>query len=118
MSLIPPYPKMERHVRKTRLVMVWESVWPCLIPALSIGLLVVGLTLTGTFEPLPATGHIMLLSVLSVAVMVAVVAPWRNFKMPTRRDILHRIEVDNHLDNNPLQSLEDHVPENDDPLTS
>lgn len=118
MSLIPPYPKMERHVRKTRLVMVWESVWPCLIPALSIGLLVVGLTLTGTFELLPATGHIMLLSVLSVAVMVAVVAPWRNFKMPTRREVLHRIEVDNHLDNNPLQSLEDHVPETDDPLTS
>ncbi|WP_297003299.1 MULTISPECIES: DUF4175 domain-containing protein [unclassified Thalassospira] len=118
MSLIPPYPEMERHVRKTRLVMVWESVWPCLIPALSIGLLVVGLTLTGTFELLPATGHIMLLSVLSVAVMIAVVAPWRNFKMPTRRDVLHRIEIDNRLDNNPLQSLEDHIPETDDPLTS
>ena len=118
MSLIPPYPKMERHVRKTRMVMVWESVWPCLIPSLSIGLLVVGLTLTGAFELLPATGHIMLLSILSVAVMVSVVAPWRNFKMPTRRDVLHRIEIDNHLDNNPLQSLEDHIPETDDPLTS
>lgn len=60
MSLIPPYPKMERHVRKTRMVMVWESVWPCLIPPLSIGLLFAGLTLTGAFEILPATGHIIL----------------------------------------------------------
>jgi uncharacterized protein (TIGR02302 family) len=109
---------MERHVRKTRMVMVWESVWPCLIPALSIGVLIVGLTLTGAFELLPPTGHIILLSVLSVAVMVSVVAPWRNFKKPTRRDVLHRIEIDNHLDNNPLQSLEDHIPETEDPLTS
>ncbi|NIY75627.1 DUF4175 domain-containing protein [Thalassospira sp. HF15] len=118
MSLIPPYPKMERHVRKTRMVMLWESVWPCLIPPLSVGLLVVGLTLTGAFEILPATGHIILLSVLSVAMMVSIVAPWRHFKKPTRRDVLHRIEIDNHLDNNPLQSLEDHIPETDDPLTS
>ena len=117
MSLIHPYPKMERHVRKTRMVMLWESVWPCLIPALSIGLLIVGLTLTGAFELLPATGHIMLLSILSVALMVSVMAPWRHFKKPTRRDVLHRIEIDNHLDNNPLQSLEDHIPETDDPLT-
>jgi uncharacterized protein (TIGR02302 family) len=109
---------MEHHVRRTRMVMVWESVWPCLIPALSIGLLVIGLTLTGVFELLPATGHIILLSMLSVAALVSIVLPWRHFKRPTRRDVLQRIEIDNHLDNNPLQSLEDHVPDTDDPLTS
>ena len=118
MSLMPPYPGMEHHVRKTYLVMLWESVWPCLIPPLSIGLLFVGLTLTGTFETLPATGHIILLSMLSVAAMVSMIVPWRNFKKPTRRDVLHRIEIDNHLVNNPLQSLEDQIPETDDPLTS
>lgn len=118
MSLIPPYPGMERHVRKTRMIMLWESVWPCLIPSLSVVLLAVGLTLTGAFEFLPATGHIMLLSVLSVATMVTVVAPWRNFRWPTRRDILHRIEIENRLENNPLQSLEDHIQDTDDPLTS
>ena len=118
MSLIPPYPEMEHHVRKTRMVMLWETVWPCLIPSLSIGMLVVGLTLTGTFELLPATGHIILLSILSVAAMVAVVTPWRNFRTPTRRDILHRIEIENRLRNNPLQSLEDHIADTDDPLTS
>jgi len=118
MSLIPPYPEIESHVRKTRMILIWESVWPCLIPALSIVLLTVGLTLTGTFEFLPATGHIILLSVLSVATMVAIVAPWRNFRWSTRRDILHRLEVENRLENNPLQSLEDHIHETDDPLTS
>lgn len=118
MSLIPPYPEMEHHVRKTYVVMLWESVWPCLIPPLSIGLLFAGLTLTGAFEILPATGHIILLSLLSVATMISLIAPWRHFKKPTRRDVLHRIEIDNHLDNNPLQSLEDQIPETDDPLTS
>ncbi|MEQ8389830.1 MAG: DUF4175 family protein, partial [Thalassospira sp.] len=118
MSLIPPYPGMEHHVRRARMVMIWESVWPCLIPALSVGLLTVGLTLTGTFEFLPATAHIMLLSVLSVAMMVAVVAPWRHFRWPTRRDILRRLEVENRLENNPLQSLEDHIDDSEDPLTS
>ncbi|WP_430474107.1 DUF4175 domain-containing protein [Thalassospira lucentensis] len=118
MSLIPPYPGMEHHVRRARMVMIWESVWPCLIPSLSVGLLTVGLTLTGTFEFLPATAHIMLLSVLSVAMMVAVLAPWRRFRWPTRRDILRRLEVENRLENNPLQSLEDHIDETEDPLTS
>ncbi|WP_288349278.1 DUF4175 family protein [uncultured Thalassospira sp.] len=118
MSLIPPYPGMERHVRRTRMVMIWEAAWPCLIPSLSIVLLTGGLTLTGTFEFLPATGHIMLLSILSVITMIAAVAPWRNFRWPTRRDILHRLEIENGLSNNPLQSLEDHIDETDDPLTS
>jgi uncharacterized protein (TIGR02302 family) len=109
---------MERHVRKTRMIMVWESAWPCLIPVLSVVLLTLGLTLTGTFELLPATGHIILLSLLSVAVMIAAVSPWRQFRWPSRRDALHRLEVENGLSNNPLQSLEDHIQDTDDPLTS
>lgn len=100
------------------MIMIGESVWPCLIPSLSVTLLTVGLTLTGIFELLPATAHIMLLSVLAVLMMIAVVAPWRNFHWPTRRDILRRLEVENQLENNPLQSLEDHIHSNDDPLTS
>ena len=118
MSLIPPHPAMENHVRRTRMVLLWEKVWPCVIPAFGLIVLVVGLTLTGTFEFLPPTGHIILLSILSVAMMVAIIVPWRNFRWPTRRDILHRLERENGLENNPLQSLEEHISETEDPLTS
>lgn len=118
MSMIPPYSELERHVRRTRMILIWESVWPCLIPSLFLAMLVVGLTLTGVFEFLPATGHIVLLSILSVAMLVALVTPWRHLRWPTRRDILHRLERENGLANTPLQSLEDHISETDDPLTS
>lgn len=100
------------------MVLIWEAVWPCLIPFLSIALLTAGLVLTGTFEFLPATGHIMLLSVLSVTAMIGFLSPWRNFRWPTRHDILNRLERENGLKNNPLQSLEDHIHETSDPLTS
>ncbi|WP_247741932.1 DUF4175 family protein [Thalassospira sp. A3_1] len=118
MSIIPPNPRLERHLRLARMIMSWERVWPRLIPPLTIVMLIAGLTLTGTFEILPATGHIMLLSILSVAGLVAIILPWRHFAWPNRRAVLQRIEQENGLENNPLQSLEDHIDDGDDPLTS
>ncbi|NIZ00319.1 DUF4175 domain-containing protein [Thalassospira lucentensis] len=117
MSLIPPYPEMETHVRRTRMVLLWESVWPRVMAPLGLVILTVGLTLTGTFELLPPSGHIILLSVLAVAMLVALLMPWRHFHWPTRRDILHRLEYENGLANNPLQSLEDQISKTEDPFT-
>ncbi|SIT10453.1 TIGR02302 family protein [Thalassospira xiamenensis M-5 = DSM 17429] len=118
MSIIPPNPRLERHLRLARMIMSWERVWPRLIPPLTIVMLIAGLTLTGTFEMLPATGHIILLSILSVTGLVAIILPWRHFTWPNRRAVLQRIEQENGLENNPLQSLEDHIEDRDDPLTS
>ncbi|OSQ29489.1 DUF4175 domain-containing protein [Thalassospira sp. MCCC 1A03138] len=118
MSIIPPNPRLERHLRLARMIMSWERVWPRLIPTLTILMLIAGLTLTGTFEMLPATGHIILLSILSVAGLVAIILPWRHFTWPNRRAVLQRMEQENGLENNPLQSLEDHIEDSDDPLTS
>lgn len=118
MSIIPPNPRLERHLRLARMIMAWERVWPRLIPLLALLMLGGGLILIGTFEMLPPTGHIILLSVLSVAILVAVLMPWRQFSWPGRRSVLQRIEQENGLENNPLQSLEDHIEDGDDPLTS
>ncbi|WP_341364943.1 DUF4175 family protein [Thalassospira sp. SN3W] len=118
MSIIPPNPRLERHLRLARMIMSWERVWPRLIPPLTIVMLIAGLTLTGTFEILPATGHIILLSILSVAGLAAIILPWRHFTWPNRRAVLQRMEQENGLENNPLQSLEDHIEDRDDPLTS
>ena len=85
--------------------MSWERVWPRLIPPLTIVMLIAGLTLTGTFEMLPATGHIILLSILSVASLVAVILPWRHFTWPNRRSVLQRIELENGLENNRCKAL-------------
>ncbi|MCC9620777.1 DUF4175 domain-containing protein [Thalassospira sp. MA62] len=118
MSLIPPHPDMERRVRRARRVLVWETVWPRLVPPVFLAILIVGLTLSGGFEILPAGGHIMLLSILAVGMLIALVAPWRQVRFPGRSDVLRRLEVENGLTNNPLQSFEDHISETNDPLTN
>tara|TARA_R110001583_G_scaffold159346_2_gene311156 strand:+ start:7313 stop:9787 length:2475 start_codon:yes stop_codon:yes gene_type:complete len=118
MSIIPPNPRLEHHLRLAQMIMTWERVWPRLIPAISMLILITGLTLTGSFEMLPATGHIIFLSILSVTTLVAILLPWRQFEWPGRRAVLQRIERENDLENNPLQSLEDHIQDDEDPLTS
>ncbi len=109
--------QFERKVALSRLVMLFEAVWPRLWLVLGvIGLFVIA-SFAGLWLWLPPLAHQIVLGLFALALLAAVVAVLR-VKWPSRDEALRRIERRSGIAHRPASSYEDTLTSSaDDPAT-
>ncbi|WP_245835206.1 DUF4175 domain-containing protein [Thalassospira mesophila] len=110
--------RLERRLKIARLILMWERVWPRLIPVVSIIATTLGLALTGILGQLPPVIHIGILALACIGLGVCGFFACRALKSPTRRQVMARMEAENSLHHTPLQSRTDDIAPTDDALTA
>ncbi|WP_339780416.1 DUF4175 family protein [uncultured Thalassospira sp.] len=110
--------RLERRLKIARQILMWERVWPRLIPVLSIIATTLGLALTGILGQLPAIVHIAILALAFVGLGVCGFFACIALKSPSNIQVMARIEAENSLRHTPIQSQIDGITASDDPLTS
>ncbi|MFO1068728.1 MAG: TIGR02302 family protein [Geminicoccaceae bacterium] len=93
-------------------VLGFERAWPAFWPVLGIAGLFLALSLFGLWHRLPVWLHAVGLALFGAALVAAIVR-WLvpSLRWPTRREALARIEADSGARNQPLQALEDDLPD-------
>lgn len=111
----------ERHLaaRRTlaRLALVWEVLWPALVPALCIVGLFLALALMDLPAHLPGWLHLVLLLVFAGALIAAVWFGVRRFALPQTAAAERRLERDSGLRHQPIAALQDTLTDTRDPAT-
>ncbi len=102
-------------IQLSRAVLFWESLEIAFWKPVSILLLLLAVALTGFLESLPVWLHTgILISVLALFSFLTVQGI-RHFRMPGHDNARRRIEIVNHLDHRPLETLADR-PSSDTPM--
>ncbi|MFK4824781.1 TIGR02302 family protein [Paenochrobactrum sp. BZR 588] len=98
------------------LTMLFERMWPLLLPLLITLALLAILSWFGLFNHMPYWLHLTVLSLLFVVALVTVFLPAR-VRIPTESEVNQRIESINALSHQPLRVQSDHMAiGDDDPL--
>lgn len=98
------------RVRQTRLAMrgtiVFERLWPKLLPLLVVVSLFVSVSWFGLFRLLPDLPRLAL-TTLFILAAIAALLPLRRFRMPSAAEVDRRIESANRLEHTPLLAQSD-----------
>lgn len=104
----PPTPPVEPwKVAAASAALLFERVWPAILPALGPLLLLASLGLFGVFDAAPGR---VLGAAQAFAALAAAWLLWRHgrgLRFPTRDEALRRLEEDGRLAHAPLRTLED-----------
>lgn len=105
-------PRVERRVRISRALLVWEEILPAIWPAAAVAGLFVALALFGFFAHLPLPLHWALLAGFGALSVWLLWRGFRGFRWPDRDDALRHLEKSSGLVHAPLSSYEDVAAEN------
>lgn len=124
MTPLPPAPpqvepalwaRLGRWLRLAWLVLLWERLWPLLLPVLCVVGLFVAFALFDLAPLLPGWGHALVLAVAVLAVAGLTVRLVLRLRLPDWDAAARRLERDSQLEHRPLAVLADH-PATADPL--
>jgi uncharacterized protein (TIGR02302 family) len=107
--------RLERAVLRAKAALAWESLWPRIVPALTVAGLFIALSWFGVWRVMP---DMMRLAVLAVFALAFVYSLYRllRIEMPDEEHAVHRVEVRSGLDHRPASGLRDTLsPVADDP---
>lgn len=103
---------LNRLVSRAGLALTWEYLWPRLVPVLCLGGLFLAISWIGLWINVPRWGRILGLAVFAAA-LLALLAPLRLFRLPSRKASLSRIDRDSLLAHRPASTLDDQLANND-----
>ncbi|HSM40892.1 MAG TPA: DUF4175 family protein, partial [Afifellaceae bacterium] len=101
-----PLGRLERAVLRARAALIWEAVWPRLLPVLTIVGLFVALSWLGVWRIVPDLMRLGMLGALGLALAYSLVRLVR-FELPEEASAVHRVEVQSGLDHRPASGLRD-----------
>lgn len=98
--------RVDRLVRRARLSLLWERLWPALALPLAVVGLFLALSWLGVWLAAPYELRIGALIVFGIALLAALV-PLARLRVPGRREAIHRLEVQSGVPHRPLTAYED-----------
>ncbi|MEQ8267078.1 MAG: TIGR02302 family protein [Parvibaculum sp.] len=104
--------RVERRVRVSRALLVWDALLPALWPAAGFAGLFIALALFGFFSILPPLLHWLLLAGFGVLIVAMLWRGFRGFHWPSRDEALRHLERSSGLPHAPLSAYEDVAAEN------
>lgn len=104
-----PSRALERKVRASRGIILFERVWRALLWPFAVAAIFVILSLLGAFTVVSDLTHKVLIGLFAV-VGLASLAPLFRIRLPSREDALRRLERDSGLRHRPATSYEDVLP--------
>lgn len=100
---------------KTRLVrtfaaigLVWESLWPLLVPAICVALVFLTLSWLGVWQVSLQPVRTGLLALFAAA-MLAAIWQFRKLRLPSSAEITRRVETASELEDRPITAQEDEI---------
>lgn len=108
-AVVLPRPVALR-VRLAWIALLWERVWPAVVPALGVIALFLGLALLDVLPALPAWLHGLALAIAAAALVGVLWRSFRTWGPPDRRTAERRLEIDNALAHRPLTAIGDRLP--------
>jgi len=90
-------------------VVLWERLWPAVVPALSVLGLFAALALSDLLVFLPSWLHSVVLLVFAAALAYGALRGWASFRPVDESEARHRLELDNALNHRPLTALDDRL---------
>ena len=100
-------PRLERKVGLARLALVWESLWPRLMPVLSAVALFIAVAHLDLFAGLDPWVHTGLLAGLALFFIGLCWWQLRRFPWPSREAAIRRLERDSGVPHRPLVAVQD-----------
>lgn len=97
---------LARALRRARLTLLWERVWPGLAAMLAVGALFLALSFAGLWQELPALGRMVGLGVF-VVLFAAAALPLARLKRPDDGEALTRLDSHSALAHRPATALSD-----------
>ena len=94
---------------RARAAVLWERLWPALVPALSVLGLFAALALSDLLVFLSGWLHALVLLTFAIALVYGVMRGWRYFRPVKEAEARHRLELDNALEHRPLTALDDRL---------
>ncbi len=88
---------------------LWERLWPAMVPALLVLGLFAALALSDLLVFLPGWLHGVVLLAFAAALAYGVYRGWGSFRPVEEGEARHRLELDNALDHRPLTALDDRL---------
>ncbi|KFB08898.1 TIGR02302 family protein [Nitratireductor basaltis] len=92
----------------TRLTMVFERLWPLMLPLVLVAGLFLSLSWFGVFRVVPGWTRVMILLILGLCLVVSF-WPFRRLKRPSEPEIDRRIELSNKLQHAPAATQRDQL---------
>src|SRR5436309_3644932 len=83
--------RIAQAIERARLAMLWESLWPRLMPLLMVALVFLSLSWIGFWTILPDLPRLVLIALFGIAALVSLVPPIR-VKLPASPEALSRVE--------------------------
>ncbi|WP_018699088.1 TIGR02302 family protein [Amorphus coralli] len=102
----PVAERVDRLVRRARLSLLWEKLWPALALPLGVIALFLALSWLGLWLTAPAWLRLGALVVFGAGLLAALV-PLARLKVPSRREAVHRLERQSGVPHRPLTAFED-----------
>lgn len=103
----PPRTVAVWKIAAARAALLFERVWPAILPALGPLVLIAAIGLAGAFEAAPPALHAVLLALAAAASLYYLWRYARGVRLPARTEALARLEEDARLAHAPLRALED-----------
>ena len=100
--------RLDELARRAELILVWERLWPAIVPVLVIGGLFVALSWLGLWLDLPRWGRIAA-DLVFVAALVAALFHLVRLTRPSRMEALARLDRDSGLLHRPASALDDRL---------
>ena len=94
---------------RARAAVLWERLWPALVPSLSVLGLFAALALSDLLSFLPGWLHALVLLAFAAALAYGVLRGWASFRPVSEAEARHRLELDNALEHRPLTALDDRL---------
>jgi uncharacterized protein (TIGR02302 family) len=107
----------EPRLRLAYAILLWERLWRHAWPASGVGGLFGALALLDAPSLLSPWQHVAFLGIFALALIVGLIFGFRGFRLPSRREVLRRIETESGLAHRPLADAKDKMAAgNGDPL--
>jgi uncharacterized protein (TIGR02302 family) len=100
--------RLNTLVQRAGLALTWEQVWPRLVPLLCLGGLFLIVSWLGLWINVPRWVRILGLAVFGL-MLLALLVPFRFFRLPSRATSLARIDRDSQLAHRPASTLDDQL---------
>jgi hypothetical protein len=108
--------RLERRISLSRLAVLWERLWPALLPPIAVATLFLIVSWFGAWFLVDGTTRTVVL-VLFGLLGLASFLPLARLEWPTRRDAIQRLDRAPGLEHRPVGALADRLPpSNADPL--
>ncbi len=105
--------RLNRRLAASRAVLLWERLWPLLVPLLGIVGIFVSLALFDILPSLPAWLHSLVLALFATAFLIALYCLVFRLKVPHRDEAARRLELASPFGSRPLQALGDQLANRD-----